>query len=389
MLENSSKASNASRFRDHSQLKPAVAFGKTMDTALLIKREPILNYSLIFGGLPMKAVLFERYGEPAQVLDVRDVPLAEPGPNQVRVRMLASPINPSDLLLVQGNYGRTAPLPSTPGFEGVGVIDAVGPGFFKTVRGLRIGRRVGVLSADSGNWREGVILAARNAVPIPNDIPDDQAASFFVNPATVAVMIQRVLGVRQGEWLLQSAAASALGKMVIRLGKYQGFRTINIIRRSDQAEELRRLGADEVIVTDKENADDRIAHITKGAGVSYGLDAVGGAMGLSVLRGLGSNGRLLVYGALSGEPIPADPRWLIAGQKRIEGFWLSEWVRNQGPLAMLKLFRDIFSLMRAGVFITPVQASYPLEEIRTAVAEAEKPGRSGKILLKISPPFSS
>ena len=98
----------------------------------------------------MKAVVFERHGEPAQVLEVRDLPLAEPGPNQVRVRMLASPVNPSDLLYVRGNYGPAVRLPATPGFEGVGAIDAVGPGLLKLVRGLRPGRRVAVLKAPTG-----------------------------------------------------------------------------------------------------------------------------------------------------------------------------------------------------------------------------------------------
>jgi NADPH:quinone reductase-like Zn-dependent oxidoreductase len=332
----------------------------------------------------MKAVVFERFGEPTQVLDVREVPLPQPGHNQVRVRMLASPINPSDLMTVRGKYGWTAPLPGIPGYEGVGVIDAVGPGLFKIVRGLRPGRRVAVPNGAGGSWAESLVLPARQAVPIPDDIADDQAASFFVNPATVLAMVQRVLGVRPGDWLLQTAAASALGKMIIRLGKYQGFRTLNIVRRREQVDELRRLGADEVIATDQESADERVQTITQGRGVPFALDAVGGAMGLSAVRGLGQGGRLLLYGTLSGEPIPVDPRLLIAGQKRVEGFWLSEWARAQSVWTMLSLFRAVFALMRAGVLITPVLAAYPLEDIRTAVGEADKPGRTGKILLKMT-----
>src|SRR5262249_13776237 len=161
----------------------------------------------------------------------------------------ASPINPSDLLTVRGNYGRTGPVPFTPGYEGTGVVDAVGPGLLKVIRGLRPGRRVAVLAAGGGSWGESLVLPARHCVPIPDDIADEQAASFFVNPATVLVMVRNVLGVRRGEWLLQNAAASALGKMIIRLGKHDGFRTINVVRRREQAEELRRLGADEVIAT--------------------------------------------------------------------------------------------------------------------------------------------
>src|SRR5438067_2243774 len=109
----------------------------------------------------MKAVVFDRFGEPSEVLQVRDVPTPEPGRGQVRVRMLASPINPSDFLVVRGQYGRLPTLPATPGFEGVGVIDATGPGLLKLIRGLKPGRRVAVLNGTGGNWAEQVVISAR------------------------------------------------------------------------------------------------------------------------------------------------------------------------------------------------------------------------------------
>src|SRR5262245_7320986 len=166
----------------------------------------------------MKAVIFERFGEPREVLAVRDVPLPEPGAGQVRVRMIASPVNPSDLLVVRGQYGRLPKLPATPGFEGVGIIDKAGPGaaVLRWVRGLKPGRRVAVLHREGGNWQQFVIVPARQCVPVPADLPDEQVASFFVNPATVIIMTQGVLRVAPGTWLLQTAAGSALGRMIIR-----------------------------------------------------------------------------------------------------------------------------------------------------------------------------
>jgi NADPH:quinone reductase len=332
----------------------------------------------------MRAILFDRFGEPGEVLRLGDVPPVPPGHNEVRVRMTMCPINPSDLLVVRGQYGRLPKLPATPGFEGVGVIDAVGPGFLKRLRGLRLGRRVAVLHGKGGSWQQSVTLSARQVVPLAYDIPDEQGAAFFVNPATVLAMTQHVLPIKRGDWLLQTAAGSALGKMIIRLGKHVGFRTINVIRRTEAIDELRSLGADEVIATDRDIVDDRVRAITRGAGVPFALDAVGGDTGLAAVRSLGPKGRMLVYGTLSGQPIPLDPRLLVAGQKRIEGFWLSEWAQDQGVLAMLKLFRRIQSLLRAGVLTTPVQATYPLEQIRDAVVAADKPARSGKILLRIA-----
>lgn len=330
----------------------------------------------------MKAVVFDRFGEPREVLQVREAPMPAPGPGQVRVRMRASPINPSDLLMVRGQYGRLPKLPATPGFEGMGVVDTAGPGWLRLLRGLRPGRRVAVLGG-GGNWQEYVVVPARQLVPVPNDLPDEQVASFFVNPATVVVMTQWVLRVPRGAWLLQTAAGSALGRMIIRLGKYAGFRTLNLVRRREQADELVRAGADAAVCTSDEDVAQRVHDLTEGAGVRYAVDAVGGATGLAAARALGAGGRLLVYGTLAGEPIPLDPRLLIAGQKRIEGFWLAEWVRQQRVWTMLRLFRRIIRLMRAGVLTTDIAAEYPLDQIAQAVQHAETPGRHGKVLLRI------
>lgn len=333
----------------------------------------------------MKAVVCERFGEPAEVLQVRAVPEPEPGPGEVRVRMRYSPINPSDLLVVRGRYGRLPTLPATPGFEGVGVVEKVGPGWLAWLRGLRPGRRVVVLNSRGGNWQEQVVVPARQLLPLADDIPDEQGAVFFVNPATAVVMTRYVLALRPGDWLLQTAAASALGRMIIRLGKHQGFRTINVVRRREQVDELRRLGGDAVICLAEESLPERVRQLT-GSGVRLALDAVGGSTGAAVVASLGPGGRLLVYGTLSGEPIPLDPRQLMVGSKRIEGFWLAEWLARQRLPTLLALFRTVQRLIRTGVLTSSIEAIFPLEQIQEAVRRAEAPGRQGKILLRCSGP---
>jgi NADPH2:quinone reductase len=332
----------------------------------------------------MKAIFFEKFGEPREVLQVRDVPMPPaPAAGEVRVRMRMSPINPSDLMTVRGAYGRLPKLPATPGFEGVGIIDAVGSGWLAKLRGVKVGRRVAVLNAHGGNWAEFVNLSARQVVPVPDDLPDDQVAAFFVNPATAIVMTQCVLQVSRGGWLLQTGAGSALGRMVIRLGKHLGFRTINIVRRKELADELKQLGADEVLSSVEDKIPERVAEITGGAMVPYALDCIGGPGVIDVLQALAPQGRLLVYGTLSGELIPLDPRVLMGGQRAIEGFWLSEWVKSQGVFRMLSLFRQITSLMRAGVLTTPVAATFSFDQITQAIERVEQVARGGKILLKV------
>ena len=328
----------------------------------------------------MNTIVFEQFGDPRDVLHVRETPIPEPGRGQVRVRMIASPINPSDLLVVRGQYGRLPPLPATPGFEGVGVIEATGGGFLGR---LRMGKRVAVLNGNGGTWQERVVIPARQAVPVPASVPDEQAAGFFVNPASTLIMIQDTLKVPRGEWLLQTAAGSALGKLAIRLGKHFGFRTINVVRRQEQGEELLRLGGDAVICTPEESIPEKVRQITQGRGVLYALDAVGGVTGSDVLKALAYGGRLVVYGTLSGAPIAIDPRILMVNHIRVEGFWLSDWTRNRNPLIMLRLFRRISRLLAAGVLHTDIGQAFPLDEIKTAVQQAETPGRNGKILLRM------
>src|SRR4051794_15299936 len=155
----------------------------------------------------MKAAVFESFGNPPEVLHVREVPDPHPGPGEIRVRMIASPINPSDLLVVRGRYGVLPTPPATPGFEGVGIVEKAGPGL---VGRALVGRRVAVLNQAGGNWAEYVVLPALRVVPVAKDLPDEQVASFFVNPATVLAMVRHVLKVPKGAWLLQSAAGSTL-----------------------------------------------------------------------------------------------------------------------------------------------------------------------------------
>ena len=327
----------------------------------------------------MKAAVFEKWGDPAEVLQVQDLPTPEPGRGEVRMRMLVSPVNPSDLSMVRGVYGWRPSLPAAPGFEGVGVVEA-GTGLLAR---LRMNRRVAVPNAAGGNWAEQVVVPAGQVWPVPRRLTDEQAASFFVNPASALVMTRYVLRVPAGAWLIQTAAGSALGRMVIRLGRRFGFRTINVVRRREQAEELQREGADAVVATNEESLAERVRALTGEEGVRFAMDAVGGATGSEAAGVLGTGGHMLLYGTLSGEPLTIDPRTLMTGHKRVEGFWLSEWVRQQSRITMGLLFTKLGKLIQSGVLATEVGATFPLNDVRAAVRQAALPGRQGKVLLRI------
>ena len=328
----------------------------------------------------MKAIVFDRFGPPDEVLSVKDVPRPAPRRGEVLVRMLASPINPSDVMYVEGRYGLKPTFPATPGFEGVGVVEATGGGILGW---LRKGKRVAVINDRVGNWGEYTVTKARQVVPVPDDLTDEQAATFFVNPATAIAMTRKVLAVPPGEWLLQNAAGSALGKMVIRLGKKEGFKTLNVVRRRDMVDELKQLGADEVLVESDGPIDEQVRKRTGGAGVTYAIDPVGGASGSQIIAALGTGGRCLVYGSLAGEPVSVHPRNLIGLGITVEGFWLGSWAKKQSIPTMLRLLKTVRAMIREGTLGTDIAATYPMEQVADAMRHATKAGKGGKVLLRI------
>jgi NADPH:quinone reductase-like Zn-dependent oxidoreductase len=328
----------------------------------------------------MKAIRFDQHGEPAKVLAVEVRPVPEPGKGEVRVRILASPVNPSDLLFVRGHYaGVQAQFPSPVGFEGVGIVDALGP----QVQTPIPGQRVAVLNSLGGNWAEYAVVPGCDLLPVPDDIPDEQVASFVINPGAAILMLRHVLAIPRGEWLLQSAAGSELGRMIIRLAKHDGIRTINVVRRHESVAELERLGADAVIVSSAGPIDEQVRRIVGPQGVKYAIDPVVGETGTQMYKALNEDGRMLIYGSLTGEPIRvgADPRLILAGRRILEVFWLGYWLPRLDETARRQLVQETVTLMREGILETSIGRKFPLDEIGTAVTQAELVGRQGKVLL--------
>lgn len=328
----------------------------------------------------MKAIQFDQYGEPTQVLTLRETPIPESGKGDVRVRMIASPVNPSDLLFVRGWYAGVQPhFPAPVGFEGVGVVDTVGP----QAQGVDQGQRVAVLNGGGGSWAEYTVVPATRLVSVPDDFSNEQAASFYINPASALAMVRHILAVPQGEWLLQSAAGSELGRMIIKLARRDGIRTINVVRRHTSIAELEQLGADAVIASDDGPIDEQVHKVVGPQGVKYAIDPVAGETGTQIFQALSDDGHMLVYGSLTGEPIRvgADPRFILAGNRTLEVYWLGYWIEGLGDTAKRNLFNDIVTLIREGILGTISAHSFSLDEIGAAVKQAEKPGRHGKVLL--------
>ncbi|MBC3785090.1 zinc-dependent alcohol dehydrogenase family protein [Spirosoma utsteinense] len=322
----------------------------------------------------MKSIIFDHIGKPADSLACIDSPLPEPGPNEVRIKVIAAPINPSDTMFVQNLYGIRPHLPSGAGFEGVGVVEALGEGVQ-----MRTGMRVSFTSV--GTWADYAIAHQRSLIPVPDVMTDEVAAQLFVNPFTAYAMVQDS-GVSEGGWLMITAAGSAFGKLVIQLCQMRGIRTIGTVRRDDLNDELKALGLTEVINTETEKMAVRVREITGGHGVSCVLDAVGGHTASEALTCLAKGGTLFIYGLMSLQDPAINAGLLIFRELTVKGFWLTDWMRRVDSQTRQLVAQNVISLLSSGKIQLPVEASYSLDQIKEAVEHADRPGRWGKILLK-------
>jgi NADPH:quinone reductase-like Zn-dependent oxidoreductase len=352
----------------------------------------------------MKSVQIDQLADDFSRVRLVETPIPEPGPGQVRVRMQLSPINPSDLNYIRGDYlralqrliwnrsqhvlcddpARTRPSPQPPyalGGEGVGVVDACGPGVPEAALS---GKRVAVIAGPPmGSWQEYTIVEARAALPVPDSISDELAAMFIVNPLSAYAMVHEVLAVRPDTWLLQSAAGSALAKMVVRIGRLAGFRTINVIRSEAHRPVLEALGADVVVNTEVRDLRDEVARVTGGRGVDYAMDCVGGDLAGQMLQCLTLGGHMVVFGTLANTPITLPSRDMMMPATRLSGFFAGSWLALQAPASIPGVLNRVGQLAARGVFDTPVDAVYPLTRVQEALVASQERGRLGKVMLTI------
>ncbi|OKH98983.1 hypothetical protein A6A06_25620 [Streptomyces sp. CB02923] len=332
----------------------------------------------------MRQVVFDRYGDPAEVLLLRQRPVPEPGPGEVRVRMRASPVNPSDLLLVQGRYGRPASLspglppdgstPASPvGFEGVGTVDAAGPGTPYTA-----GTRVAVSAL--GTWSEYLTTDADDILPVPDGLTDAAACQLTINPVTARLLLDD-LGLAEGELILLTAAASTVARMVIQLAARRGLRCLCVVRDKRHRHSLMAAGAEAVLVQDTERLGQQLAALAEGQGIAAVLDAVGGPVGTHALRSLRDGGRFISYGLLSGEPLTVAPEELLFRNLTMTGFWLPERLGRLPAAHTGRLMRDVTEQLLLGRLTVPAVEHFDLADAASAVRCALRPGHPGKAVL--------
>lgn len=325
----------------------------------------------------MTAVVLEAYGEEA-AMKTKRLPVPKPGPGQVLVKVAASPINPSDLSFLEGNYKTGKSLPVVPGLEGSGTVVAVGSGLMGR---YLLGKRVACIAPSDGNglWADYLLTESSLAYPLNDAVDLEHGSMSVVNPLT-AVAFLTILKDGGHKAVVQTAAASALGLMIVRLAATAGIRVINIVRRDEQAALLRSQGASLILNSNDEDFDTQLAAACREQGALLALDAVGGMLSYRVLHALPPGGKIIVYGLLSKEHVQADVGDLIFENKSVEGFWLTEWAQHKNMFQMLSLWRLAQKLITSDLR-SEIRVRYPLEEAKTAVALYQEQMTGGKVLL--------
>jgi len=326
----------------------------------------------------INAAVYETHGNPADVLHVESRPWPTPAPGEVIVKMNAAPINPADLNQIEGKYPVRADLPATPGFEGAGIVVDVGT----DVKGLTSGALV-ILPHNVGTWRDAVAVKADELVVVPADSKPVHAAMLKINPMTAWRLLHDYVELARGDWLIQNAANSAAGCAVIQIAHELGYKTVNVVRRSELIDELRAEGGD-IVLVDSENLRREVEDAIGGPPIRLGLNAVGGESALRLANCLAPGSTLVTYGAMSLQPLKIPNGLLIFKDLRFRGIWINKWYDNATPAQRMEAFQHLFEMAKRGLLQTKVEQAYPLSEAKTAVARAARGQRSGKIIFEFA-----
>jgi NADPH:quinone reductase-like Zn-dependent oxidoreductase len=320
----------------------------------------------------MRAVQIMAFGQPTEVLHLVDLP-EPPGPaaGEVLVGVECAPINMNDLYLIQGVFLVRPSLPSVVGNEGVGRILAIGDG----VEHLKIGDRV-LIPLYAFSWRERLVVHVTGLFSLPEADPR-QLAMLGINPPTASLLLDEASDLKPGEWVVQNAANSGVGRSIIAIGRARGLKTINLVRRPELISELQAIGGDLVIV-DEDGALDKIRAAIGNGRVPLAIDGVAGKTSATIAGVLSEFGTLVVYAFMGGGPVMINPLDLIAKRILAKGFFLNHPdIEAKIPSAL----RECVPLVASGAIRVPVAATYPLTALREAVLHAQ---RGGKVVLDVA-----
>ncbi|XP_029102350.1 enoyl-[acyl-carrier-protein] reductase, mitochondrial [Scleropages formosus] len=335
------------------------------------------------GDCAAAALLYRKHGDPARVLRCESVQLPRLQERSVLVKMLAAPINPADINMVQGVYAILPDLPAVGGNEGVAQVLEVG----SQVSSLKAGDRVIPRDAGLGTWRTAAVFGEDSLLPVPKDIPLLAAATLGVNPCTAARMLSDFEDLKAGDSVIQNAANSGVGQAVIQIAAARGIRTINVVRDRPDFEQLsarlRTIGASHVVKEETLRSPQMKDLFKTCPRPRLALNAVGGKSATELLRHLQNGGTLVTYGGMAKQPVTVPVSALIFKDLKVRGFWVTQWKRDhaQNEGSVNEMLAQLCALIREGKLSAPACTEVPLQDFREALERSMQPYTSTKQIL--------
>ena len=322
----------------------------------------------------MKKVEITDYGTPENVAHCIEAPdVGAPGPGEIVFDVLAFPINPADISFCRGNYRLHPPLPATPGRNALAALQPL------EAASAIFGQATSSSTCSATNWVQRRRVAAADAIPLPSGLDLKQAAMVRINPATAQLLLEDHVALNPGDWVIQNVANSAVGRHLIVIAKARGVRTLNVVRRGDVEGELKELGAD-VVLADGPDLAARARQAADGAPIRLGIDAVSGEACKRIADSVADGGVVVTYGSMSGAD-PVISRAALGRGITLKSFMLGDGLAKRTREQVRSLYADIAAKLRDGVLKAPIDTTYPIDEIKAALAHAQRGGRQGKVLV--------
>lgn len=322
----------------------------------------------------MKAIRIHQFGPTEEVLQYEDVPIPDPGPQELLVKVQAASLNRADLSLRRGRYRvRPEDLPLIPGREFAGTVNVVGP----QVKEFKVGQRV-VAQPGLGGYAEYAVAKVSLARPIPGGVESTLAAAIPTVFLTAWYAFLEDGKIKSGDEVLIQAGSSGVGTAAIQIAKHLGARRVLTTSGSDEkCRRLRELGADETINYGAKDFRKEVQHLTGGRGVDIVLEMVGGDVYTKSLEVLAPGGRLVSIGGAVG-PIPDSPPSLPEGRKATRFSITNYLTANPEAFKQLDTFLE---LVREKKFQVVIDRTFPLAEARAAQRYLEGREHFGKVVL--------
>ena len=326
----------------------------------------------------MKAIRMHRPGGP-EVLELEEVETPSPGPGEVLIRASAAGVNYADVGLRRGMMGgpHAMPLPATPGFEVVGVVEALGEG----VSAPPVGARVAAV-LDAGGYAEYAVAPAEAAVPIPEGVDDAAATALLVQGLTAYGVLHDSARIQPGESVLVQSAAGGVGSLAVQLARLAGANPVIGAASGGKLGLVSELGAHAAVDYTRDGWAGEVYGATGGRGVDVVLEAVGGRVGAEAFGALAPLGRMVLYGGVSGEPLPLTELQMMPMSVKglaVLGYG-GPWLRPGRAEAAREA---ILGHLRAGELRVPVGGSFPLADAAEAHRAIEERRTTGKVLLTV------